>query len=104
MHKSNIHNQNNNKSRKKLFVASIAFVVALALFASPIVAMDDAFATKKKKGNHAQQSIDRSQSLNQNAGCVSVGITFISCNSLSFHHQKNSGNNGGQYFSRTDIH
>ena len=37
----NIHNKN------KLFVASIAIVVALALFASPIVAMDDAFATKK---------------------------------------------------------
>ena len=38
----NIHNQNKNN---KLFVASIALVVALALFASPIVAMDDAFAT-----------------------------------------------------------
>ena len=43
----NIHNKN-----KKLIVASIAIVVAFtALFASPIVAMDDAFATKKKKGN-----------------------------------------------------
>ena len=40
----NIHNKNKNK----LIVASIAIVVALALFASPIVAMDDAFATKKK--------------------------------------------------------
>ncbi len=39
----NIHNKN------KLIVASIAIVVALALFASPIVTMDDAFATKKKK-------------------------------------------------------
>ena len=45
----NIHNKN-----KKLIVTSIAIVVALAIFASPIVAIDDAFATKKKKGNVAQ--------------------------------------------------
>jgi hypothetical protein len=47
----NIHNKNN------FIVASIAIVVAFALLASPLVAMDDAFATKKKKGNHAEQSI-----------------------------------------------
>ena len=84
----NIHNKNN-----KLFVASIALVVALALFASPIVAMDDAFATKKKKGNHAQQSIEQSQSSVQNALCASGGTTFLSCNNVSFQNQKNSGNN-----------
>jgi hypothetical protein len=85
----NIHNKNNNK----LIVASIAIVVALALFASPIVGMDDAFATKKKKGNHAQQSISQSQASVQNALCASGGTTFISCNNVSFQNQKNSGNN-----------
>jgi len=88
MNKTNIQNKN-----KKLFVASIAIVVALALIASPIVAMDDAFATKKKKGNQAQQSIEQSQSSVQNALCASGGTTFLSCNNLSFQNQKNSGNN-----------
>ncbi|HEX7207934.1 MAG TPA: hypothetical protein VF233_07100 [Nitrososphaeraceae archaeon] len=85
----NIHNNKN----KKLLVASIAIVVALALFASPIVAMDDAFATKKKKGNHAEQSISQSQASVQNALCASGGTTFLSCNNVSFQNQKNSGNN-----------
>ena len=85
----NIHNKN-----KKLIVASIAIVVALALFASPIVAMDnDAFATKKKKGNHAEQSISQSQASVQNALCASGGTTFLSCNNVNFQNQKNSGNN-----------
>ena len=84
----NIQNKN-----KKLFVASIAIMVALALLASPIVAMDDAFATKKKKGNIAQQSIEQSQSSVQNALCASGGTTFLSCNNVSFQNQKNSGNN-----------
>ena len=88
MNKTNIHNKN-----KKLFVASIAIVVALALFASPIVAMDDAFATKKKKGNNAEQSISQSQASVQNALCASGGTTFISCNNVSFQNQKNTGNN-----------
>ncbi|WP_458719726.1 hypothetical protein [Candidatus Nitrosocosmicus sp. R] len=89
MNKTNIHNKN-----KKLIVASIAIVVALALFASPIVAMDnDAFATKKKKGNHAEQSISQSQASVQNALCASGGTTFLSCNNVSFQHQKNTGNN-----------
>ena len=55
--------------------------------------MDDAFATKNKKDNKASQSIEQSQSSNQNAGCVSGGTTFLSCNNLSFQHQKNTGNN-----------
>jgi hypothetical protein len=83
----NIHNKN------KLIVASIAIVVALALFASPIVAIDDAFATKKKKGNYAEQSISQSQASVQNALCASGGTTFLSCNNVSFQNQKNSGNN-----------
>ena len=87
----NIHNNNQNKN--KLIVTSIAIVVALALFASPIVAMDDAFATKKKKGNHAEQSISQSQASVQNALCASGGTTFLSCNNVSFQHQKNTGNN-----------
>jgi hypothetical protein len=87
MNKTNIHNKN------KLIVASIAIVVALALFASPIVAMDDAFATKKKKGNHAEQSISQSQASVQNALCASGGTTFLSCNNVNFQNQKNSGNN-----------
>ena len=87
MNKTNIHNKN------KLIVASIAIVVALALFASPIVAMDDAFATKKKKGNNAEQSISQSQASVQNALCASGGTTFLSCNNVSFQNQKNSGNN-----------
>ncbi len=70
-------------------------MVALALFASPIVAMDDAFATKKKYkgGNVAQQSISQSQASVQNALCASGGTTFLSCNNISFQNQKNSGNN-----------
>ncbi len=89
---NNIHNKNKNK----LLVTSIAIVVALALFASPIVAMDnDAFATKKKYkgGNVAQQAIEQSQSSVQNALCVSGTGTFVSCNNLSFQNQKNTGNN-----------
>ena len=89
MNKTNIHNKN-----KKLIVASIAIVVALALFASPLVAMDnDAFATKKKKGNNAEQSISQSQASVQNALCASGGTTFLSCNNVNFQNQKNSGNN-----------
>ena len=84
---NNIHNKN-----KKLFVASIAIVVALALFTSPIVAIDDAFATKKK-GNKASQSISQSQSSVQNALCASGANTFLSCNNVSFQNQKNTGNN-----------
>ena len=87
MNKTNIHNKN------KLIVASIAIVIALALFASPIVVMDDAFATKKKKGNHAEQSISQSQASVQNALCASGGTTFLSCNNVNFQNQKNSGNN-----------
>ncbi|MGE0388961.1 MAG: hypothetical protein AB7P13_02395 [Candidatus Nitrosocosmicus sp.] len=81
----NIHNKN------KYIVASITIVVALALFASPLVAIDDAFATKKK--NKAQQSISQSQSSAQNALCASGGTTFLSCNNVNFQHQFNSGNN-----------
>ena len=84
----NIHNKNN-----KYIVASIAIVLALALIASPLVAMDDAFATKKKKGNHAEQSISQSQASVQNALCASGGTTFLSCNNVSFQNQKNTGNN-----------
>ena len=87
MNKTNIHNKN------KFIVASITIVVALALIASPLVAMDDAFATKKKKGNVAQQAIKQSQSSIQNALCVSGSGTFVSCNNLSFQNQKNTGNN-----------
>ena len=89
MNKTNIHNKN-----KKLIVASIAIVVALALITSPMMAMDnDSFATKKKKGNHAEQSISQSQASVQNALCASGGTTFLSCNNVSFQNQKNSGNN-----------
>jgi hypothetical protein len=83
----NIHNKRN------FITASIAIVVALALLAGPIVAMDDAFATKKKKGNTATQSISQSQSSVQNALCASGGTAFLSCNNVSFQNQKNSGNN-----------
>jgi hypothetical protein len=51
--------QNKNKN---FFVTSIAIVVALALFASPIVDMGDAYATKKKNENTTTQSISQSQS------------------------------------------
>ena len=87
----NIHNNKN-----KFIVASIAIVVALALIASPIVAVDDAFATKKKKkgSNVAVQSISQSQASVQNALCASgSGTTFLSCNNVSFQNQKNTGNN-----------
>ncbi|TVP40069.1 exported protein of unknown function [Candidatus Nitrosocosmicus arcticus] len=90
MNKSYIHNKNN-----KLVVASIAIVVALALIAGPLVAVDDAFATKKKNkgGNVAEQSISQSQASVQNALCASGGSTFLSCNNVSFQNQKNTGNN-----------
>jgi len=88
MNKTNVQNQKHH-----LIVVSIAIVVALTLYASPIVAMDDAFATKKKKGNTTTQSIGQSQSSVQNALCVAGGITFVSCNNLSFQNQQNSGNN-----------
>ena len=64
----------------------------MALITSPLMAIEDALATHKK-GNKAKQSIEQSQSSNQNAGCVSGGTTFLSCNNLSFQHQKNTGNN-----------
>jgi len=86
-------NKTKNIHNKSLFVASIVIVVALALITSPIMAMDDAFATKKKKGNVAQQAIEQSQSSIQNALCVSGSGTFVSCNNLSFQNQKNTGNN-----------
>ena len=83
MNKTNIHDKN------KLIVASIAIVVALALISCPMIAMDnDAFATKKKKGNHAEQSISQSQSSVQNALCASGGTNFLSCNNVSFQNQK----------------
>jgi hypothetical protein len=86
----NIHNKNKNK----YIVASIAIAVALALIASPIVDIDDTFATKKKKGgNVAEQSISQSQSSVQNALCTIGGTTFLSCNNVSFLNQKNTGNN-----------
>ena len=90
MNKTNIHNNKN-----QYIVASVALVVALALLASPIVALDDAFATKKKNkgGNVAEQSISQSQSSVQNALCASGGTTFLSCNNVSFQNQKNTGNN-----------
>src|ERR1044072_6111521 len=88
MNKTNIHNQN----QYKVIVASIAILVALTLFVSPMLNVEDALATHNKK-NKAKQSIDQSQSSNQNAGCVSGVTTFLSCNNLSFQHQKNTGNN-----------
>ncbi len=87
MNKTNIQNKNN-----KFIVASIAIVIALALIASPLVALDDALATHKK-GNKAKQSIEQSQSSNQNGLCVSGVSTFFSCNNANFQHQFNSGNN-----------
>jgi hypothetical protein len=68
-------------------------VVALALIASPIVAMDDAFATKKKNGNIATQSISQSQASVQNALCASGATTFLTYNDVIFQNQKNTGNN-----------
>ena len=84
MNKTNVQNKS-----KKLLVAAVAIVVALALITSPLLALDnDAFATKKKKGNHAEQSISQSQASVQNALCASGGTTFLSCNNVSFQNQK----------------
>ena len=55
--------------------------------------MDDAFATKKKNGNTATQSISQSQASVQNALCACGATTFLSCNDVSFQNQKNTGNN-----------
>jgi hypothetical protein len=86
-------NKTRFQNKNKLIVASIAIVVALALFASPIVVVDDVFATKNKKGNKALQSISQSQASVQNALCASGGTTFLSCNNVSFQNQKNTGKN-----------
>ncbi len=83
----------NIQNKKLLLTVSIVIVVALALIASPIVAMNDAFATKKKNGNTATQSIFQSQASVQNALCASGGTTFLSCNNVNFQNQKNTGNN-----------
>ncbi|WP_458744246.1 hypothetical protein [Candidatus Nitrosocosmicus sp. T] len=83
----------NIQNKKLLLTVSIVIVVALALIASPIVAMDDAFATKKKNGNTSTQSIPQSQASVQNALCASGATTFLSCNDVSFQNQKNTGNN-----------
>lgn len=45
MNGTNIH-ENKNKSRSKFLVLAIAVVAALALIASPLVAMNDAAAVK----------------------------------------------------------
>ena len=63
MNKTNIHTKNKNN---KLIIASVAIVVALALFVSPMLNVDYALGTHDKK-NKAKQSIDQSQSSNQNA-------------------------------------
>lgn len=55
--------------------------------------MDDALETKGKKGNKAKQSIEQSQSSDQNGLCVSGVSTFYSCNNANLPHQFNSGNN-----------
>jgi hypothetical protein len=68
-------------------------VVALSLITSPLVAIDDAFATKKKKGNVAEQSISQSQSSSQNSQVVSGGDTVGSGNNINVQNQENSGNN-----------
>jgi len=68
-------------------------VVALALILGPLMAStDDAYATHKKK-NKATQSIEQSQSSNQNGQCLSGGTTFLLCNNLNLQGQFNSGNN-----------
>ncbi len=47
MNKTNI--QNKNKNKNQFIHASVSIVIALAPIASPLVAMDDALATKGKK-------------------------------------------------------
>jgi len=95
MSKTTTLNKNKNKkTRQVVLMTPIAMVIALALVASPLVAMDDALATKdKKKGNWARQLIEQSQSSNQNGLCVSGGNTLFSCNNTSFQNQFNVGNN-----------
>ena len=89
----NIHNQNKNQSKNnKLFVASIAIVVALTLFVSPMLNVDDALATHNKK-NKAKQSIDQSQSSSQNSQVVSGADTIGSGNNINVQSQENTGSN-----------
>ncbi len=102
MNKTNIHNQNKTttKQQKQQTLCRInCNSSSINSIRQSNAHVDDALATHNKK-NKAKQSIDQSQSSNQNAGCVSGGTTFLSCNNLSFQHQKNSGNNalaqGGQ--------
>jgi hypothetical protein len=47
---------------------------------------------KKGKGNDSDQGIDQDQDNKQNAQCVSGEDAIVSCNSLSFQEQINSGN------------
>ena len=113
MNKTNIHNQNKNKN-SKIFVASIAIVVALTLFVSPMLNVDDALATYNKK-NKAKQSIEKrsvrwnnlsimqqpsfptqknqSQSSSQNSQVVSGADTIGSGNNINVQSQENTGSN-----------
>ena len=93
MNKTNIHNQIKNKNKNsKIFVASIAIVVALTLFVSPMLNVDDALATYNKK-NKAKQSIDQSQSSSQNSQVVSGADTIGSGNNINVQSQENTGSN-----------
>lgn len=70
----------------KSIIAFSAVAVALALFASPLLAATEANA------NHVKQSITGTQSIKQSSQCVS-GIASTLCgNSLGANIQFNTGN------------
>lgn len=76
----------------KTILASTAVVLALALILAPL-ALSDAFATKNKKSNFAQQIISQVQKSKQNSQVVSGGDSVGSGNNINFQFQGNTGNN-----------
>lgn len=76
----------------KTILASAAVVLALALILAPL-AMSDAFATKHKKSNSAQQIISQVQKSNQKSQVLSGGDSIGSGNNINIQGQFNSGSN-----------
>ena len=69
----------------KSIIAFSAVAVALALFASPLLAATEANA------NHISQSITGTQTIKQSSQCVSI-ISALNCNNLGGNFQFNTGN------------
>ncbi len=78
----------------KLVLSTVAIVVAFALIASPLLAVDaEAGKKKKSQSNSATQIISQSQSSSQNSQVVSGGAVTGSGNNVNVQVQGNTGSN-----------